>query len=553
MKRITIALLLAMALLVTSVACQQTPPTATPEPTAGTTPTPTEEVVDPALTEPFYKSPTEITLTQGRDSNKGGAGEDWDLDDNMLTDAIYDITNIRIVNDWELTGEEYTQKVQLIISTNDLPDVLFIDSISLLKEMVEKDLLEDLTATQQVFSDRLKDIYGSYADNRNLQSVTFGGKLYALPSTNIGGQHETLWVRRDWVENLGMEMPTTLDEVLDMAQAFVEQDPDGNNADDTIGLPLLSTKIGVNNDLYSVDPILACFGAYPRTFMKDGEGNTVYGSITDEMKAGITKIAELVQGGIITVDPDMGDVLTLNQCGMFFGPWWSVWSHLWGARTANRYQDWVPVSAPLNDEGKLVTPYQKPNVNFLVVRKGYEHPAAAVRVLNVTYGLYNGDTGETALAPHAQVGLDMPQNFMAWPFPLQMEREDYLYQMHLRLQAALDADSDEPLQPNEKRVFANMKTYFENPQCDTTDWAETVAKLLGTGAAYEDFQGFAPVIYDLDPSMMETYEPLLELEQEMLPQIIRGEATLDAFDQFVAQWKSMGGDSLIEAINASME
>lgn len=60
-------------------------------------------------------------------------------------------------------------------------------------------------------------------------------KLYSLylgrPLSRSG-----IIYRKDWADNLGLEAPTNVDEVFEMARAFTEDDPDGNGQDDTIGL-----------------------------------------------------------------------------------------------------------------------------------------------------------------------------------------------------------------------------------------------------------------------------------------------------------------------------
>ncbi|MFP3786923.1 hypothetical protein SB769_37600, partial [Burkholderia sp. SIMBA_024] len=42
-------------------------------------------------------------------------------------------------------------------------------------------------------------------------------------------------IRTDWLENLGLEMPKDTNDLLEVARAFTEKDPDGNGADDTYG------------------------------------------------------------------------------------------------------------------------------------------------------------------------------------------------------------------------------------------------------------------------------------------------------------------------------
>ena len=44
-----------------------------------------------------------------------------------------------------------------------------------------------------------------------------------------------LYIRTDWRDALGLENPTTWDDVVEIARAFTYDDPDGNGADDTWG------------------------------------------------------------------------------------------------------------------------------------------------------------------------------------------------------------------------------------------------------------------------------------------------------------------------------
>lgn len=45
-----------------------------------------------------------------------------------------------------------------------------------------------------------------------------------------------LWIRKDWLNNLGLKEPTTLGELAGVAKKFTENDPDGNGKKDTYGL-----------------------------------------------------------------------------------------------------------------------------------------------------------------------------------------------------------------------------------------------------------------------------------------------------------------------------
>ena len=52
---------------------------------------------------------------------------------------------------------------------------------------------------------------------------------YGLPVT--GGSVDSvdlMWIRTDWLEKLNLDVPTTMDEVMNMIDQFVNADFDGN-------------------------------------------------------------------------------------------------------------------------------------------------------------------------------------------------------------------------------------------------------------------------------------------------------------------------------------
>lgn len=68
-----------------------------------------------------------------------------------------------------------------------------------------------------------------------------GRYLYFTPInplvTDLEKASVTWWglmMRKDWLENVGMEAPTTIDEWYDVLTAFKEGDPNGNSEQDEI-------------------------------------------------------------------------------------------------------------------------------------------------------------------------------------------------------------------------------------------------------------------------------------------------------------------------------
>ena len=64
---------------------------------------------------------------------------------------------------------------------------------------------------------------------------TIRGKSYGFAFPGSLQKNEGLVIRKDWLDKLGLTMPTTLDELYDVCYAFTFKDPDGNGKNDTYG------------------------------------------------------------------------------------------------------------------------------------------------------------------------------------------------------------------------------------------------------------------------------------------------------------------------------
>ena len=62
------------------------------------------------------------------------------------------------------------------------------------------------------------------------------GKLMALPEPSFVDGPNLLWLRKDWMDELGLEEPETVEDAIEIIRAFVEKDPGGNGEGNTIGL-----------------------------------------------------------------------------------------------------------------------------------------------------------------------------------------------------------------------------------------------------------------------------------------------------------------------------
>ena len=99
----------------------------------------------------------------------------------------------------------------------------------------------------------------------------------ALPGTTIDTGAELLWLRQDWMDKLNLEAPKSLEDVEAILKAFVENDPDGNGTNDTIGMILSNEIYGKygGSPMYA-NNVFAAFGATPGQWIEK-DGQVVYG------------------------------------------------------------------------------------------------------------------------------------------------------------------------------------------------------------------------------------------------------------------------------------
>ncbi|GJM75796.1 hypothetical protein HMSSN036_80120 [Paenibacillus macerans] len=50
----------------------------------------------------------------------------------------------------------------------------------------------------------------------------------AIPTTEISHGPGVLWLRKDWMDKLGLKEPKTLEDVENIITQFIEKDPGGN-------------------------------------------------------------------------------------------------------------------------------------------------------------------------------------------------------------------------------------------------------------------------------------------------------------------------------------
>src|SRR5690625_5008621 len=150
--------------------------------------------------------------------------------------AYEEMTNIKI--DWEnVPVEGYDEQKNLLFGSSDLPDAFYK------ARLTHNDVLENgyngvLISLEDLideYAPNLKAIFEEYPDVE--ASVTApDGHIYAVPSvvTAPSARTEKHWINTEWLEALDLEVPETMDELVNVLEAFRDDDPNGNGEQDEI-------------------------------------------------------------------------------------------------------------------------------------------------------------------------------------------------------------------------------------------------------------------------------------------------------------------------------
>lgn len=216
------------------------------------------------------------------------------VDNNQYTRYLLDNYNIKVVCDWTAGNTaDFQQKVSLAIASASLPDAVIAPTRNYLVQAARADLLADLWPEfNQYASKQVKEIIET-TEGRAINNATVDGTFCALPNVSVDTDGVYLYfIRQDWLDKLGLEVPKTVDELGEVAQKFKDAglSPDYSIAGIDNGGRTYSNFMNSSNNGYGFDAVYQAFNATPGYFLKDDSGELYWGTTTDEMKEALTTL-----------------------------------------------------------------------------------------------------------------------------------------------------------------------------------------------------------------------------------------------------------------------
>ena len=500
----------------------------------------------------FEKYPETVTITSVK--NLGGGTLEFpegdSIDDNVWTRKFLEDLNVQVKYLWTTNEQQFGQKVNVAIASNDLPDVVLVTG-SQLQLMYENGQLMDVT---QVVEDNIAPftreiLYGD--GGLAIKSATFGGKLYAIPNVGSGLlSAPVLWVRTDWLKKVGLELPKTMDEMRAVADAFTNQDPDGNGQKDTYGLVMYKDIFG--GGFGNVEGLFNGFGAYPNIWIEK-DGSLQHGSIQPEMKKALEFLQGMYKDGLL--DPEFGvkdankvaEDVSAGKLGMFYGSFWNAaWIN--DAKVANPDSEWMPIAVPTAGEEPATVQIPFGTTGYYAINPNAKHPEAIVRLLNLALEKMYGKTAEPtvyALTPEGYGPFQYP------PIALEPPMKNFIAAQ--KVTEAINTGDTSKLNDEEKNYY-DMSMLSLGGDHKNNNWHQL--KMFGPDGSlsvidkyFQDGHVVVNAFYGTSTDTMTQKMSTMGKQQLTdFTSIILGESA-DKFDAFVENWKKLGGDTITQEVN----
>jgi len=217
----------------------------------------------------------------------------------------------------------YYDEVTTVMDSYDLPDVILLSS-TYYTTYAAKDLLADISSYYS--GSELENRITEAGNQALIDGIRINGKLFGITPTRGNGC--VTYIKKDWLNNVGMDVPTNFEEYTQMMKAFSEEDPDGDGIN---GNTYAVSAAGIINSEAPYVNYLPEFyqDAYPSFYQKD-DGSWADGFTEEPMRYALERLTEAYQNGYLDKDivtngtGDCRDKFYANEYGVF-----TYWAGTW--------------------------------------------------------------------------------------------------------------------------------------------------------------------------------------------------------------------------------
>ena len=462
---------------------------------------------------------------------------------------------------WMADGELRQQKLQADIAAGTMPDMINLQD-PLFNQLIDEGALKEIKDIWEATASPLSLEVHRYPEGKNWIHC-FRNNRQELYGLDLGITDKVFctisWIRNDWLEQLDMPMPDSVEGWDKTLHAFNEEG-------------LCAYGITAQKSLFSwAHDFTKIFGAYrvmPGLWRDYGDGKLVYDSLTDTNK----DVLELLNGWYSDglMDPDFHtldwasglNTAADGNAGIVTMPMWGT-SRI--VEIEKKVQgEFKTMPLPTGPTGEMGRRWTSPVFHAWVFRHDLEDikVEALIQQLNHQRELHvNGPTKHNAYGPLDDMGNDgLFQEGYDWEWDENCEISLLEYQtgssfrdvgFHHATYPGYQRHADlnrQRLRKMDPSELSKVEKYFiRDPGLARQ---EVAYAQLFEEAEYEIENEFLGVN---TPRMNELLPNLQKLEDEFYLSIVLGLKPLDAFEEYVSEWHEHGGDEVAEDVNAWYE
>lgn len=310
------------------------------------------------ITLPIFKEPTKLTFMFRLNSKANATMTSYN--EMRLTEVWREKMNVDIeyIHLPNATNQQFEQ-YNLMRVSEDYPDMIYwehwMDSRTQggPTQALEDEFIIPLNDLIEQYAPNLSALLDSDPELRKM-ITTDDGTIYGFPSLKYKQSMKAVdgfMIRKDWLDKLGLEVPTTIDELHDVLVAFRDNDPNGNGEKDEIPLTMHADRRDCLTYFWGI-------GNLGVKAWANVDGKAVYGYYSDAFREAITTLAQWYAEGLI--DPEFfsndikqyQNVLATNTVGATFG---SVSSNTAAANASlikAGYEPFIGIALPEGDNFK---------------------------------------------------------------------------------------------------------------------------------------------------------------------------------------------------------
>lgn len=501
-----------------------------------------------------YDPPITVTTVRGVDPSvtfKWGET----IEDNVHTEWAKERLGIELDYLWSTTTENnaFETRVRLALSANEeIADIVPVRDVNLANDLIDSGRfmrVDDLF--EEYASDMYKDAVNE--DPSMWNPFTREDGAYAMPIPDYSWNNDTLlFIRQDWMENLDLDPPETLEDVEEIMEAFVTQDPNGTGEDDTYGLAV-GFSDSFNSNMANTSWIFGAHGTLPEQWNEAEDGSLEYGSVNPASKEALSKLNEWMEKGYIHQEAGLHDemraveLFTSGRAGIIAGPYWMDRFPLSDVYENDPDAKFLAHKVPVGPEGETI---RKGTPNFggaILINKEMENPEAFFLYQNYLFDHFafpeEGSEFEYMFAEGYDYILDEDGN---------PTREDIPDGMVIPQKYTLTFEA--------ARIPSSLMEAYGN-LADGSEPSNSFEVRSGLIADEQRLQGASVNLESRDlsridkfngaptPSMVSSWDYLETNEKETFSRIIYGDSPIDEFDTFVENWHESGGEAVTTEVN----